>query len=123
MGGRLASRDDGSAAAPQDVPQGGSSATQPTLSTRHKRKQAQAAELGDEEAQKGFAGSDSPLRAVPPECPHSGWLQVSDSEERRVQAAICAAEKKVECLGNKVMLKLLLPQAQPKEVHLWGCLG
>ena len=118
MGGRLTSRDDGSAAASQDVPRGTSSATQPTSSSRHKRKQVQAAVLDDEEAQEGFAGS-SP-RALPPD---SGRLRVSESEERRVQVAICAAEKKVECLGNKLLLKLLLPQAQPEEALPRGVCG
>lgn len=115
-----------SAAAPRDAAPGSSSATQATSLTRHKRKQAEAAVLNDEEAQKGFAGSDSPPRAATPACPNSGRLRISDSEERHVQAAICAAQKKVEWLGNKLLLMMLLPQAPAEggtaKRHLWGCL-
>ena len=123
MGGRLAPRDHSSAAALQDTVPGSSSAMKPTLLTGHKRKQAQAAVLDGEEAQKGLAGRDSPPRAVPLACPNSGRLRVSASEERHVQAAICAAEKKVECLGNKLLLKLLLPPALPEGVLPRGICG
>ena len=111
-GPSLASLDHSSAAAPQDAAPGSSSATQLIALTRTKQKQAQAAVLNDEEAQMGFAGSDSPPRTAMPASPKSGRLRVSESEERHLQAAICAAEKQVECLGNQ----LLLPQAQAEEV-------
>ena len=98
MGERLAPHDHSSAAAPQDTAHGSSSATHVTSLTRHK--QVQAAVLNDEETQKGFAGSDRPLRTAMPACPNSGRLRVSESEERHLQAAIYAAEKKVECLAT-----------------------
>ena len=43
-----------------------------------------------------------------------------------MQAAICAAQKKVEWLGNKLPLMMLLPQAPAEggtaKRHLWGVL-